>query len=246
MRGHSEADVTSDKAISFSVKITPYNELYRAGKDTRATTNFADFARGPAHNQQRIGTFLSLVNNDLNRILSHRDHEGRFAIRLDILSVYGHFSHHQPADGILLTEVMQANVLDQSSGQLWPGPTGLNFSSYLRDYDFRVVLPRLLNGTTRPQKLHGFGALHGWLTRLQFGAEGIIPQPLVIAISIAKNHAFVATSKKHPILGREYKAESISLTDQYFTEMGLTPRFFKPDGLPAPLAFYSEIGRAHV
>lgn len=230
---------TLSKEISFTVKTTAYDEQYVAGQNTRATTNFANFARDPAHNQQRISTFLGLVNRDLNRILLSPGERQRYAIRLEILSIYGHFLRHSSAGSVLLTEVMRAAVLDRNSDRLMPGPTGLNFSSYLRDYDFRVVLPRLMSGTSTSPALESFGTLHGMITRLQFGAEGLIPTPLAIAISIAKDHVFVATSHKHPILGREYKGESASLTDQYFAKMGLQAQFFKPDELPAPLAFYS-------
>ncbi|MFN7898464.1 MAG: putative oxygenase MesX [Synechococcaceae cyanobacterium] len=224
--------------ISFSVKLTPYNSQYVAGENTRATTNFANFARHPSLNQQRISLFLDLVNSNLNRILGQPGDDQRFAIRLEILSLYGHIMQPLSAGGILFTEVMRAGVLDQHSGQLLPGPTGLNFSSYLRDDDFRVVLPQLLSSHATAEQMASFGRVHGMLSHLQFGAAGVIPDPLAIAISIAQNHRYRATDHQHPILGREYKAEASSLTDQYFAQMGLQAQFFRPSGLPAPLAFY--------
>ena len=42
----------------------------------------------------------------------------------------------------------------------------------------------------------------------------------------------------HPVLGVEYKQDEYSLTDDYFYKMGLTVRYFKPEGSAAPLAFY--------
>ncbi len=135
---------------------------------------------------------------------------------------------------------MRASILDQHNGRLYPGPTGLNFSSYLRDYDFRVVLPSLVRTKASSQEWASFGRLHGLLTRLQFGADGVIKTPLAVCISIAQNHTYVATQYQHSILGREYKTESPSLTDRYFAQMGLQAQFFMPQGLPAPLAFYSS------
>lgn len=223
----------------FSVKITPYDEGYVVAADTRATTNFANFARDPASNKQRINTFLGLVNHDLNRILAAPGDCQRYAIKLDILSLSIHLPSDSHGAGILLTEVMRARVLDQQSGCLHPGPTGLNYSSHLRDHDFRVVLPQLLGTQASAQAWSSFGRLHGWLSRQQFGAAGVIAEPLAIAISIAQDRLYTALPQRHPILGRQYQPESASLTDRYFAQMGLQVQFFKPHGLPAPLAFYS-------
>jgi hypothetical protein len=183
--------------------------------------------------------FLGLVNADLNHLL-RSEISGRHEIRLEILSISIHFADDPSAAGVLLTEAMRARVFDRQTGRSFPGPTGLNFSSYLRDYDFRIVLPRLLQNQAGPVEWSGFGALHGLLTRRQFGPGGLIAEPLAIAISIADNHAYRATSNLHPILGREYGAEASSLTDQYFAQMGLRAQFFRPDILPAPLAIYSS------
>jgi hypothetical protein len=78
------------------------------------------------------------------------------------------------------------------------------------------------------------------LARMQFGKKGLIKDPLAIAISIAQGHPYRVTDSKHPILGREYCSSSPSLTDRYFAKMDLHVSFFRPDCLPAPLAFYSS------
>jgi hypothetical protein len=223
----------------FALKKTPYDESYVVGKDTRATTNFANFARDPAYNQQHIRTFLELVNTDLNSYLHTQDTK-RYEIQLSILSISIHFDKDSSAMGILITETMSAAVLDHQTEQILPGPTGLNFSSYLRDYDFRILLPQLIKHNASPNEWSSFGKLHGLLTNLQFGAEGLITDPLAIAISIAQHHRYRATVNYHPILGREYSADVLSLTDKYFAKMGLQARFFKPLELPAPLAIYSS------
>lgn len=177
--------------IRFTVQTQPYDADYVVGKDTRATTNFANFARNPADLRHSISLFLALVNGDLNRLLGHDQGDQRYAIRLEILSVRAHLDRdsvdQDPAtDGILMTEVMRARVQDCSNGSIHAGPTGMNFSSYLRDYDFRIVLPALLQRHASPEEMEQFGLLHGLLSRLQFGRRGLISDPLAIAISISQ------------------------------------------------------------
>ena len=45
---------------------------------------------------------------------------------------------------------------------------GGNYSSYVRDHDVNVVLPRIRVGTASPEEGASFGQLHGLLFRLQF------------------------------------------------------------------------------
>lgn len=223
----------------FTLKKTPYDESYIMNEGTRATTNFANFARNPDYNRERIKTFLNLVNTDLNMYLLSND-SNRYEIKLSILSIFIHFDMNKSDEGILLTEVISAMVLDHQTNQILRGPTGLSFSSYLRDYDFRIVLPQKLKHNGELPDWSSFGQLHGLLSRLQFGAHGLVTDPLVVAISIAQDHIYRATRNTHHILGREYSSDSFSLTDQYFAKMGLFAYFFKPLNLPAPLAIYSS------
>ena len=230
--------------IRFTVQTQPYDADYVVGKDTRATTNFANFARNPADLRHSISLFLAMVNGDLNRLLGHDQGDQRYAIRLEILSIRAHLDRdsvdQDPAtDGILMTEVMRAKVQDCSNGSIHAGPTGMNFSSYLRDYDFRIVLPPLLQRHASPEEMEQFGLLHGLLSRLQFGRRGLISDPLAIAISISQNCDYIATANLHPLLGQEYTSNRTSLTDHYFAQMGLFPQFFSPAGYPAPIAFYA-------
>lgn len=224
--------------INFTFKITPYNESYVMEKQTRATTNFANFAREPSRNRERIKAFLRLVNIDLNRLLCASE-TGPYEINLEIISIFIHFDQDLSGIGILLTETMRASVVDCNTNEVTPGPTGLNFSSYLRDYDFRIVLPQLIKRQATQQEWSSFGKLHGILTRLQFGDHGLISAPLTIALSIAQKHSYRATDHLHPVIGREYSCESLSLTDRYFAQMGLCVHFYRPENLPAPLAIYN-------
>lgn len=227
------------KKIRFTVETQPYDADYVVGKDTRATTNFANFARNPSELPHSISLFLSLVNSDLNRLLGHDENNQRYVISLEILSIRAHLDLDRDLDGILMTEVMRAYVKDCRDGSIQRGPTGMNFSSYLRDYDFRIVLPPLLERHAPLQEMENFGLLHGLLSRLQFGPQGLILDPLAVAISISQNCDYVATENVHVLLGRKYTSSRASLTDHYFAQMGLYPQFFRPPGYPAPIAFYA-------
>lgn len=228
------------RILNFAVTSVPYDVDYTPGVGTRATTNFANLARDPATRHSNLQTFLDLVNADLNRLLNDDSHPGRFEIALEVVSITGRIAGRPDAADMPLTEVMKARVVDRHSGEVLDGPLGLNFSSYLRDYDFRVLLPELLARGAPQDEMDDFGALHGLITRLQFGENGVIPEDLTVAISISQSCDYVATAITHPILGRQYEAASESLTDRYFRHMGLVPQFFRPAGLPAPMAFYSD------
>jgi Domain of unknown function (DUF1852) len=225
--------------IRFTAQTQPYDANYTVDGDTRATTNFANFARNPSDPHHSISVFLSLVNSDLNKLLGHNPSDQCYVIRLEILSIRAHLDQDTATEGILMTEVMRAGVVNSGDGSIQAGPTGMNYSSYLRDYDFRIVLPSLLQRNASPEEMVNFGVLHGLLSRLQFGPQGLINDSLAVAISISQNCDYTATATIHPLLGQEYKANRTSLTDQYFAQMALFPRFFRPPGYPAPIAFYA-------
>ena len=225
--------------ITFHVESIRYDGDYAPGANTRATTNYANLARDPSTRRRNILTLLDMVNRDLNMFLVG-DASARYEIILDVLSIHGHLVGGFD-DEVPFTEVLRAQVLDKESGEIHIGPTGLNFSSFVRDYDFRVVLPELMSQPEDARDLADFGALHGFLTRLQFGENRVVPDHLTIAISIAQRIAYRATEFVHPVLGREYTAPQESMTDAYFDHMGLQPRFFKPSNLSAPIAIYSHL-----
>lgn len=226
--------------LEFRVTATPYDASYTVSNSTRATTNFANLARDPTTRRRNIGTFLDQVDRDLNLLLADDPQSARSQIRLAVLTLSCRVVGDPAEATIPLTEVMRAAVRDTLSGVVHDGPVGLNFSSYLRDYDFRVVLPELLARNASGEEMAGFGALHGWLTRIQFGAGGVIPEPLTVAISISQSCEYQATAFTHPLLGRQYQSLAESLTDGYFRQMGLRPYFFRPVMLPAPMAIYSD------
>ena len=116
---------------------------------------------------------------------------------------------------------------------------GNSFSSYVRDYDFSVVLPAL--GCKVNEKPESFGDLHGKLYQHLVGSavfQAEFQKQPVICLSVSTSKTYYRTTNVHPVLGTEYKNDEYSRTDDYFEKMGLTVRYFKPENSNAPLAFY--------
>lgn len=227
--------------IRFTAESLKYDADYTPGVETRATTNFANLARNPATRRRNITKLFEIINRDLNLFLVQDGDAARYEISLEVISIRAKFPGVTDDNGILLTEIMGADVVDSQSGEVFPGPTGLNFSSYLRDYDFKIVLPKINAKTASRKEIEEFGRLHGLITRLQFGHNRVVPDYPTVAISISQSVEYLATDFVHPMLGREYAPRKDSLTDRYFSHMDLRPRFFRPFNLPAPIAFYSHV-----
>lgn len=140
-----------------------------------------------------------------------------------------------------LIEMLDTRILDRHRDVRIEGIVGNNFSSYVRDYDFSVLLPELHASSSGGELPDDFGSLHGELfTRL---VESDVYRerfslPPVICISVSSSRTYSRTENRHPILGVEYRQDDPSLTDRYFAKMGLRVRYFMPRGSAAPLAFY--------
>ncbi|WP_267422369.1 MULTISPECIES: putative oxygenase MesX [unclassified Curtobacterium] len=226
--------------LTFSITRTRFDEDYSPADNSRLTTNFANLARGE-HRQQNLRSALGMIDRRCNELASAGDPAGsagdRFRVELDIVSVTAHFVDQGSAGEFPLLEMLDVAILDQHTGERHQGILGNNFSSYLRDYDFAVLLPSL---SSVPDD---FGQLHGQLFqrflessafRSNFSAEP------VVCISVSTSQTYRQTEYVHPVLGAEYEHEHSSLTDDYFGRMGMQVRYFMPAGGKAPLAFYSR------
>ncbi len=60
----------------------------------------------------------------------------------------------------------------------------------------------------------------------------------MICLSVSSKDVYHRTGNEHPVLGIEYAQEGVSLTERYFSKMGLQVRYFMPKNSVAPLAFY--------
>ncbi|RFA15516.1 hypothetical protein B7R22_06720 [Subtercola boreus] len=229
--------------LTFSLSSTRFDEDYRPRSDTRTTTNFANLARGE-NREQNLRKTLGMIDSRFNE-LAHWDNENgdRYSIELDIVSVCVAIEGGGDVSGeaMPLIEVLRTTVVDRRSGERTHGIVGNNFSSYVRDYDFSVLLPACSGSTSGDCPPDDFGVLHGNLFKAFLRSDTYaenFPKPPVICLSVSTSKTYQRTENRHPVLGVEYRQSEYSQTDAYFAKMGLSVRFFLPPNGVAPLAFY--------
>lgn len=224
-------------AFQCSIKRIRFDERYQPADSTRLTTNFANLARGEnrADNLRRA---LTMINNRFNNLANVDNPKGdRYSLEIDIISA--EIDIEGDGKTFPFIEMLKSTIIDHQSNERIEGMIGNSFSSYVRDYDFSVVLPAL--GSATDAKLEDFGDLHGKLYQYLVNSDAFkaefTKQP-VICLSVSTSKTYYRTANVHPILGVEYKNDEYSRTDEYFAKMGLTVRYFQPANGAAPLAFY--------
>jgi hypothetical protein len=227
--------------FTFSIKRTPLDENYVPAENTRITTNFANLARGESRQENLRGT-LRMIDNRFNS-LAHTDNPkgDRYAVELQIVSVEMSLAAGEGTDSFPLIEILQTTIIDQQTGERIEGIVGNNFSSYVRDYDFSVVLPAHMKANPGAFAPADFGDLHGKLFRHFLNSAAYrdnFGKPPVICLSVSSNKTYHRTGAEHPVLGLEYDNDAFSPTDEYFAKMGMKVRYFMPTGSVAPFAFY--------
>lgn len=226
----------------FSIKSIGFDENYQPADNTRITTNFANLARGERR-QQNLRNTLAMINSRFNSLVFwDNPNSDRYSVQLDIISVAIQIEgasenndHQFPA-----IEVLKTTIIDRKTKQRIEGIVGNNFSSYVRDYDFSLVLPEHNKNQTTFSIPDQFGDLHGKLFQFFVNSEAYqqhFHKPPVICLSVSDNKTYQRTNNQHPVLGVEYQPNETSLTEQYFKKMGLQVRYFMPAGSAAPLAF---------
>lgn len=227
--------------FTFSIKRTSLDEDYVPAENTRITTNFANLARGESR-QENLRNTLRMIDNRFNSLAYKDNPKGdRYAVELQIVSVEMSLAPGEGADSFPLIEILQTTIVDQQTGERIDGIVGNNFSSYVRDYDFSVVLPEHMKSHPGAGAPEGFGDLHGKLFRHFLTSSAYkenFRKPPVICLSVSSNKTYHRTGYEHPVLGFEYENDEFSPTDQYFAKMGMKVRYFMPKGSVAPFAFY--------
>jgi len=229
------------KEFDFKINSIRFDENYQPADNTRITTNFANLARGNSR-QENLRNALKMIDNRFNA-LAHWDNPNgnRYSVELDIISVEMNFGAEANGDAFPVIEILKTTVVDQRTNERIEGIVGNNFSSYVRDYDFSVVLPAHNKDQASFSVPDNFGDLHGNLFKCFLNSKAYKSQfnkPPVICLSASSSRIYHRTDNQHPILGIEYKQDEFSSTDQYFQKMGLQARFFMPPNSVAPLAFY--------
>lgn len=227
--------------FAFSIKSIRFDESYRPADNTRITTNFANLARGEWR-EENLRNTLQMIDNRFNALANWDNPNGdRYTVELDIISAEMAVDEANEDSGLPLIEILKVDILDKENGKRIEGITGNNFSSYVRDYDFSVVLKEHNEGRESFSVPSDFGVLHGQLFRAFLNSDAYrenFNKPPVICISVSSTKTYYQTDNVHPVLGVEYRQEEDSLTDAYFNEMGMRVRYFMPPGSVAPLAFY--------
>ncbi|MHB2266073.1 DUF1852 domain-containing protein [Aliihoeflea sp. PC F10.4] len=227
--------------FTFRLKSIRFDEDYRPSDNTRATTNFANLARGK-NRQENLRNALRMIDNRCNA-LAHWDNPegGRYTVELDIISVEVNVDPGGTDDAFPVIEMLKTTIVDRKTGRRIDGIVGNNFSSYVRDYDFSVLLPE--HNRNRPEfsAPDNFGDLHGKLFKCFVNSAAYkenFKKPPVICLSASSSKTYCRTNNSHPVLGVEYLQDASSSTDLYFQKMGLQIRYFMPPDSAAPFAFY--------
>ena len=206
-------DFAMSKEFACSIKRIRFDENYQPADSTRLTTNFANLARGESR-EQNLRNTLRMINNRFNALAQSDNPNGdRYSLEIDIISADLDIEGNGTTFPII--EMLKSTIIDHKTNQRIEGMIGNSFSSYVRDYDFSVVLKEHNKENSTSYAPENFGDLHGKLYQY-----------------LVNSDTFKAE------LGVEYKQDQYSRTDEYFHKMGLQVRFFMPKGSVAPLAFY--------
>ncbi|EKS6730481.1 DUF1852 domain-containing protein [Enterobacter mori] len=226
------------KAFTFSLKRSCFDENYNPSENTRTTTNFANLARGEKR-QENLRNTLVMINNRFNALARWDNPKAdRYAVELEIISVDMNIDGENSFPAI---EILQTFIVDKQTHERIAGIVGNNFSSYVRDYDFSVLLLEHNKDRSTFSIPENFGELHGNIFKhFTHSAEyrENFKKPPVICLSVSSKDTYHRTGNTHPVLGIEYKPDGTSLTEQYFGKMGLKVRYFMPENSAAPFAFF--------
>ncbi|MDC6127790.1 DUF1852 domain-containing protein [Burkholderia gladioli] len=227
--------------FTFEIKRICFDENYHPSDNTRITTNFANLARG-TRRQENLRNTLKMIDSRFNELAHWDNPKGdRYSVDLEIISVEMKIDAGHGIDAFPLIEILKTKIIDKKNGKRIEGIAGNNFSSYVRDYDFSVLLPEHNHDKSEFGIPDDFGDLHGKLFKHFLNSSAyreISGKPPVICISASTSKTYHRTENQHPILGVEYRQSELSSTDQYFGKMGLQVRYFMPPNSVAPLAFY--------
>lgn len=225
--------------FNFTIKSISLDENYHPSNSTRITTNFANLARGDSR-RENLSNALKMIDNNFNALADWDNPKGdRYSVELEIVSV--DMDIERDGQAFPSIEVLKTNIIDHKNNQRIEGIVGNNFSSYVRDYDFSVLLLQHNKDKEKFTIPNNFGDLHGNLFKCFINSDvykNNFKKLPVICLSVSDNKIYQRTENQHPILGLEYLPNESSLTEQYFKKMGLQVRYFMPANSVAPLAFY--------
>ncbi|MFT8464920.1 MULTISPECIES: DUF1852 domain-containing protein [Acetobacter] len=226
---------------TFTIHRLRFDENYHPSDRTRLTTNFANLARGESR-RENLCNVMRMIDNRFNDLARWDNPKGdRYSIELEIVSVEMDLAFASKNGSFPLIEVLYSTIIDKKDSKRIEGLAGNSFSSYVRDYDFSILLPNYNKDKSEFSIPHNYGNLHGNLFKSVVNSSAYkknFRKLPVICLSVSTNRTYYRTENQHPVLGVEYQQREFSLTDQYFEKMGMKVRYFMPANSVAPLAFY--------
>lgn len=124
--------------FTFAIKSIRFDENYQPSDNTRITTNFANLARGN-YRRENLRNALRMIDNRFNALAYWDNAQGdRYSVELEIISV--DMDIQGSGEAFPSIEVLKTNIVDHNTNERIEGIVGNNFSSYVRDYDFSVLL----------------------------------------------------------------------------------------------------------
>ena len=230
-----------NKDFTFTIKSSTFDENYNPSENTRITTNFANLARGE-NRQENLRNTLKMIDNRFNTLAHWDNPKGdRYCVELEIISVEMNIDAEGKTTAFPAIEILKTHIVDKKTNERIEGIVGNNFSSYVRDYDFSVLLLEHNKNRTEFNIPDTFGELHGNIFKHFANSpeyKANFKKSPVICLSVSSKDVYRRTGNEHPVLGIEYQPSSASLTEQYFGKMGLKVRYFMPQNSVAPLAFF--------
>ncbi len=181
-----------------------------------------------------------MIDNSFNT-LAYWDNPNsdRYSVELEIIHV--DIDVEGKGESFPTIEILKTYIVDHQTNQRIEGIVGNNFSSYVRDYDFSVLLLDHNKGKEQFSVPDNYGELHGNMFKDFVNSEAYkqnFNKLPVICLSVSDNKTYHRTANQHPVLGVEYTPNEPSLTEQYFKKMGMEVRYFMPPNSVAPYAFY--------
>src|SRR5690606_36741177 len=109
---------------------------------------------------------LRMIDKRFNA-LEHSDipKADRYSVELEIISAEMTMGDESDSDAFPLIEILKTIIVDHKTNEHIDGMEGNNFSSYVRDYDFSVLLPAHNKDRAEFSIPDDFGDLHGKLFR---------------------------------------------------------------------------------
>lgn len=225
--------------FTYTLRNIRFDENYQPASNTRLTTNFANLARGE-HRQENLRKTLKMINNRFNALANwDNPNADRYSLEIDIVSIDIDVEGH--GNTFPTMEVLKTTIVDHYTNHRIAGIVGNSFSSYVRDYDFSILLKEYNTKHPGFGAPAGFGTLHGKIFKHFINSntyQDNFKKLPVICISASTTKTYHRTENIHPVLGVEYKQNEFSRTDEYFAKMGLEVRYFMPPNSVAPFAFY--------